>query len=211
MKLNLQPKSFFLIAGAVFVAGCGLVYMTYSNLGEEKKALEVLKADLKDEKTVQRELDEGKAKIATLKSQLSHLENGIPQAAYIPTMLDELEKYGKKNNLLILEVRPLFEENHKKDTESTKKSAYEEQSITVKGRGTYGDTMRFVDALKNFPKIVAVRSLTVTPKDSGKIEAGSPPLEFAIELRAFAFKDSPIESKPGDKTASASSEVKNES
>jgi Tfp pilus assembly protein PilO len=211
LKVQLQPKSFFLLAAVVLVAGLGVVYLTYSSIGEQQRSVEVLKSELKDEKAVQRNLDESKAKIGQLKSKLSHLENGIPEAAYVATMLHELEEFGKKNNLLILSVRPVFAEKSKKEGGSEHKSAYEEQNINVKGRGSYGDAMRFVDALKNFPKIVAVRSFTIIPKDSGKIEAGSPPLEFDISLQAYAFKDSPIGATEEDKTAKKGNGVSNES
>lgn len=211
VKLQLQPKSLFLLAGAVFLSGMGIVYLTYSSLGEQQRSLEVLKSELKDVKAVQRDLDESKVKISGLKSKLSHLEHGIPEAAYVATMLHELEDFGKKNNLMILSVRPVFEEKNKKEGDKASKSAYEEQNIAVKGRGTYGDAMRFVDALKNFPKIVAVRSFTIVPKDSSKIEAGSPPLEFDIALQAYAFKDSPTVDPEGEKTAKKGGEVKHES
>jgi Tfp pilus assembly protein PilO len=210
-KVKLQPKSFFLLAGVVFLAGMGIVYLTHSSLGEQQRNLEVLKSELKDEKTVQKELDATKATISDLKSKLSHLENGIPQAAYVATMLHELELFGKKNNLLILSVRPVFAEKSKKEGDSEHKSAYEEQNIAVKGRGTYGDALRFVDALKNFPKIVAVKSFTITPKDSGKIENGSPLLEFELALQAYAFKDSPAAKDENDKVAHNAKGVSHES
>ncbi|MEI7575707.1 MAG: type 4a pilus biogenesis protein PilO [Armatimonadota bacterium] len=212
-KAQLQPKSFFMLAGVVFLAGMGIVYLTYASLGEQERALQVLKSELKDDKAVQKEMDESKLKINKLKSKLSHLEHGIPEAAYIATMLHELEEFGKKNNLQILSVRPVLADKSKKEGDKTKKSAYEEQNIAVKGRGTYGDAMRFVDALRNFPKIVAVKSFTIVPKDSGKIEPGSPPLEFDIALQAYAFKDSPTvdPDAEGDKTASRTKGVKDES
>jgi Tfp pilus assembly protein PilO len=211
LKIQLQPKSFFLLSGAIFLAGMGIVYLTSSSLGEQRRSLETLKSELKDEKAVQRKLDESKAKIAGLKSKLSHLEHGIPEAAYLATMLHELEEFGKKNNMLILSVRPFFAEKSKKEKEGGSKSAYQEQNITVKGRGTYRDALRFVEALKNFPKIVAVKSFTIVPKDSGKIEPGSPPLEFDISLQAYAFKDSVLGDTDENMTASRQGEVKHES
>ena len=213
-KIQLQPKSFFMLAGVLFVAGMGIVYLTYSNLGEQQRNLEVLKSELKDEKSVQREFDETKAKIAGLKSKLSHLEHGIPQAAYVATMLHELEQFGTKNRLQILEVRPIVSEKSRKEGDSEKKSAYEEQNIKVKGRGTYGDAMRFVDALKNFPKIVAVRSFAIAPRDSGMIKRGTSPLEFELQIQAYVFKDSADRSTDAvdaEKTASRSIKVKDES
>jgi Tfp pilus assembly protein PilO len=113
--------------------------------------------------------------------------------------------------MLILSVLPFFAEKSKKEKEGGSKSAYQEQNITVKGRGTYRDALRFVEALKNFPKIVAVKSFTIVPKDSGKIEPGSPPLEFDISLQAYAFKDSVLGDTDEDMTASRQGEVKHES
>jgi Tfp pilus assembly protein PilO len=127
-------------------------------------------------------------------------------------MLHELELFGKKNNLLILSVRPVFaEKNDKKDGDSEKKSAYEEQNIVVKGRGTYGGVLQFVDALKNFPKIVAVRSFTMVPRDTATINSGSPLLEFELALQAYAFKDSPKGQEDDGKVASRTIGVRHES
>jgi Tfp pilus assembly protein PilO len=85
-----------------------------------------------------------------------------------------------------------------------KKSAYTELNVNVKARGGYADTLRFLNALKVFPKIVAVRTLSIVPKvggaDAKKTDA--PILEIDLELRAYAFKeDEPVKKDDENKTA----------
>ncbi len=202
VSLNLEPKTFFLLSGLVFVLGLGFLYLTYSNNVTQAQALEAQRKDIKDIKSVQADLDAGKTKINDLRSKLSHLENGVPPVAYVATLLHELEECGKKNNIEILGVQPEVIERKKDNGEEKKKSAYEEQKIRINGRGGYGDALRFVSALQQFPKIVAVRTVTINPKDTGKVVKGSPKLEIEISLLAFAFKD---DMKTSAKTASLTS------
>jgi Tfp pilus assembly protein PilO len=186
---NFTPKTYFILAGSVFAGGLGICYMTHSSNGEQQRALEVLKKDLRDEKQVQKELEESKLKVVEIERKLQHLEQGVPGFAYNATLLKELETYGVKNKVTILQVKPVMAAPSLKQ-EGEKKKPYEEQDIQVKARGTYDDAQRFISALKAFPKVIAIRTLSLSPKlDVGQDESKIPTLDIDIELRAFLFKD----------------------
>ncbi len=205
MKLNLTPKSFYALTGVVVFAGSGLMWMTNSSISSQTSHIETLKKEVRDEKTVLKELEDSKKKVEDLKFKLVHLEAGVQDFAYIPTMLKELEQFGKKNNLEITQVTPLVTPvTPGKDKEEDKrKSAYQEQNINVKGRGTYENSLKFLEALKVFPKIVAVRTVSLSPHaDNNAKKYGKPILELELELRAYAFKDDKKDSKE-TKTAAA--------
>jgi Tfp pilus assembly protein PilO len=208
MKLNLTPKSFYALTVVVVAAGAGLMWMTNSSISSQVSHIETLKKEVRDEKTVLKELDESKKKVEDLKFKLVHLEAGVQDFAYIPTMLKELEQFGKKNNLDITQVKPLITPTTPgKDKEDEKrKSAYQELNISVKGRGTYENSLKFLEAIKVFPKIVAVRTVSLSPHlENTTKKYGKPVLELELELRAYAFKDDKKDTKE-TKTAAATTD-----
>ena len=190
MKLALSPKTFFFAAGLVAVLGAGAMYMAYSNLGEMDAKVASLRKEARDEKEVQAQLEKTGVAIEGLRKKLNHLEEGVPQFAYIPTMTRELESAGRARGIEVLGVRPMpTQETKKDDGERPERKAYQELTIQVKGRGSYGSVMRFVQSLTRFPKIVEVRMLTLSPKIDSAAPLASPQLDADIELRAYAFKD----------------------
>lgn len=195
-KVNLTQKHFYMFTGLVAVLGLGLTYITYSSNSETVAKIETLKTELRDEQEVQQELTAMQKKVQELSTQLNHLESGVQQAAYIPTLLKELEDYGKKNKMTILQLKPIYAPpSNKKEDKKKREDAYLEMNVNVKARGQYYDALRFLNALKVFPKIVAVRTVSIAPKQdaSGSRTAGQPKLDIDFELRAYAFKE---EAKP---------------
>lgn len=190
MKLALSPKTFFFAAGFVAVLGAGAMYMAYSNLGEMDAKVASLRKEARDEKEVQAQLEKTGVAIESLRKKLNHLEEGVPQFAYIPTMTRELESAGRARGIEVLGVRPIpTPESKKEEGERPERKAYQELTIAVKGRGSYEAVMRFVQSLTRFPKIVEVRMLTLSPKIDSEAPLASPKLDADIELRAYAFKD----------------------
>jgi Tfp pilus assembly protein PilO len=209
--MNLNPKSFYILSGVVVAAGAGLLWMTNSSISEQSAHIETLRKELRDEKTVLKEVDEAKKRVDDLKFKLVHLEAGVQDFAYIPTMLKELEQFGKKNNLEITQVKPIAAPpSNGKDKDSKKdKSAYQELNVNVKGRGSYENSLRFLQAIKVFPKIVAVRTVSLSPHvDNSAKKAGKPLLDLELEIRAYAFKD---ENKETKTAAAIKKDGKNES
>ena len=202
MKMNLTPKTFYVFSGVVVAVGAGLMWIANSNISQQSAHIATLRKEVKDEKAVLRELDESKKRVDDLKFKLVHLEAGVQDFAYIPTMLKELEEFGRKYNLEIIQVKPIVTPVVAgKEKDLKQKSAYQELNWTVKGRGTYENSLRFLQAIKVFPKIVAVRTVSLSPHlDNNAKKTTKPVLELDLELRAYAFK----EEKKDTKTASAS-------
>lgn len=194
--MNLTPKTFYVLTGVVGVVGLGLMWMTNSSISDQSAHIATLRKELRDEKEVQAELASAKTKVDKLKFDLVHLEQGVQDYAYIPTFLKEVEAFGKKNNLQIIQVKPIPSPppTDKDKANKKEKAAYQELNISIKGRGSYEDSLRFLQAIKIFPKIVAVRTVSLAPHiDNSAKKALKPLLELDLELRAYAFKD---EDKP---------------
>ena len=205
MKVNLTPKTFYILSGVVVVVGAGMMWMTNSSISDQSNHIATLKKEVRDEKEVQAELVDSKKKVEDLKFKLVHLEQGVQDFAYIPTMLKELEQFGKKNNLEIVEVKPIpTPPPTEKEKQSKKeKSAYQELNVHIKARGSYEHSLSFLEAIKVFPKIVAVRTVSLSPHvTSSAVKAAKPVLELELDLRAYAFKEEDKPDKSAPKTAS---------
>jgi len=211
MKQPPNPKIFMMMSLGMVVAGGIAGFFGYSGMTAKADEVHRLKSEVKDARTVQKELDDSKAQLQETSEKLKHLEASVPDFAYVPTLLTELERVGKENGIEVLGVRPVPKppEAKKPDdgevsTSTVKQSKpYEELNIEIKGRGTYGDTMRFVQALQTFQKIVAARSVSLSPKT--EIGQTAKILDVSIELRAYIFK--PKDVKPDAPKSTAQLEV----
>jgi len=186
VKSTPNPKIFAAMAGVMFLAGAGAVGYQSQLLETEHKKVKELRAEAKDPKAVQAELDESKQKLEQCKSDLNHLELGVPDFAYVPTFLQDLAKAGQANGIEVTGVRPVPNPPASKDAPPQRK-AYDELNIEVKGRGNYASVRRFISALNTFPKIVAAKTVTLTPPNSTDPRNVSDKLDVVISLKAFVF------------------------
>lgn len=187
MKKAPNPKIFLILALATFVAGAGANYLAYTSLDDAQGKVKSLRSQVKPTSEVQSELEKSNKDLADTTSQLKFLEAGVPDFAYVPTMLAQLEQFGKQNGIEVTGVRPgPPPAANLKAGDKPERKAYDELIIEVKGHGKYGDVMKFVNALHTFPKIIATRSISMTPKIDLN-HTGTGGLDVTIELKAFVF------------------------
>lgn len=189
MKLQSNPKIFLALAGLALVGGGYGSYSQWNATQEISAQSEGLRAQMRNETDVRKDLEDSTKKVTTTAEKLSHLEKGVPQLAYMATLLQELDHAGRDNGIDVLGVRPVVDTRVSMVAQSAggevkKRKAYEELNIEVKGRGDYRSVLNFVRALQRFPKIVAARTISITPKtEQGKATK----LDITIELRAYLF------------------------
>jgi Tfp pilus assembly protein PilO len=187
-----QPdfRIFVGLAVASVIAGGLLVYSQWNSVGELQAKVDATQKEVDDAVGVRRELEASGERLAALKVKLAHLEKGVPDYRYVPTLLAELEKFGNANGIHVTGVRPMPLKVTSKPDEKASRKAYDELSIEVKGRGTYGDGLRFLRALHRFPKVVAARTISLQPRLVSTDPAGaSPNLELTVELQLFVFPE----------------------
>jgi len=176
---------------ALTVAGLGLCAYQYSALSDVSAKAESLAKEVQEQASIAKRAEDTASRLERTAARLAHLELSVSQAAYIPTMLSELEKTGRQAGLAVLGVRPIEapKPSSKDGKESPKKrKPYQELDIEVKGRGPYRAALNFLKALQSFPRIVAVRSLTLSPKSQAGANADlKPELDFTITIRTFVF------------------------
>lgn len=189
-KSGPNPKIFAVLAGVTLLGGLGACYWQYSNISDLQGKVANLTKEDKDEKTVRAELDAATAALTEGQAKLDHLERSVSKAAYVPTLLKELEAAGAQNGILVLGVRPIPKQEVKpKEGEGVKRDTkpYTELGIEVRGRGNYRSVLNFVNSLQTFPKIVAARTISMTPKNDPNASATGVNLEVTIELRTYLF------------------------
>jgi Tfp pilus assembly protein PilO len=205
MKKGPNPKLFLLLAVAALVLGGGVSFMAYNGLNSAQADLKKLQAESKNAAALQRMVAESQASLQESQVKLQHLEQGVQDYAYVPTMLSELDKLGKDSGIQVIGVRPVpkpptAKKDGAADGEMPKKKTYDELDIEVKGRGSYRSVMNFIQALGKFPKIVASRTIEMAPKNDPGMAGNS--LDVTINLRAYVFA-APQDKKNDTKTAMA--------
>lgn len=197
MKKSPKPTVYIVMMLATLVLGAGGMFWLWGEVSGRAAEAENIKKSIRSGADLEKELADSAAKLAESQSKLNHLEKGVPDFAYIPTMLKELETTGKQQGIDVFGVRPITiaEPAKKSDGSKPKRKPYDELAIEVKGRGTYRSVLNFVDSLKSFPKIVAARTVALQPIRSTKPEDDKGLLDVTIELRAYVFPEKEAETK----------------
>lgn len=189
MKKTPKPTLWLALTAAIALVGAGGMYMqygSYSDLGSEEVKLRRL---ARRPYQVEEELSKIMGDVQVAQQQLIHLEKAVPAFAYVPTLLKELESFGRQHGLEIFGVRPMPKQEAKdKKGAKKKKEPYVELVIEVKGRGSYDAVSSFVHGLQTFPKIVAARAVSLQPKNESNVSTDI--LDMTIELKTYLFRPS---------------------
>lgn len=185
MKNDESSKSILLMALAVLALGGGLTYWQYSSRSEAQARVDSLMAELPDEAQLQSELQTTTTQLEETRLQLEHVEKGVPTAAYVPTLLRELEQVGLQAELKVTGVRPVPAVPSDGETEE---KPYAELEIDITGTGGYRSVMNLLASLQRFPKVLEVRTIGLQPKQ-GEQRPGRIDLDASVRLKAYIFKE----------------------
>lgn len=195
MSNGTSPKTIGLMACVFLLGGGGATYYQYNALQQAKAKFVELEATVPKQEDLERELSETSKKLTEYRDNLSHLEQEVQDVAYVPTFMKELEAVGKFYAIDVTGVRPVPKAMQLANTSGegsleVKPKDYEEIEIEVKGRGSFEDVKSFLDALKTFPKVVAVKTINLTPQKD--LSGGSAnKLEAVVNLVAYVFPFDP--------------------
>jgi type IV pilus assembly protein PilO len=198
-----DPRIFLAMGALAVVGGLSLLYFQFNGLMEEQAKVRRLTGEVQAQRDLPAQLEVSKRELDVTRAQLAHLERNVPEFAYVPTMLRELEALGKRSGLQVVGVRPLEKSDAAKAEEAKGvRKPYEEMEIEVTCRGEYASIVKFVQALNGFPKVVGARAISVEPKkDPTRPKEEKPPLEVNARLRAYLFRDGESATKEVPKTA----------
>lgn len=189
MKKNINPNMYFGLAVLALLLAAGFLYKQNSSLDAMRGKVAQLQEQTREQDKIYNKLAESKQQLTDLQTKLAHLEQGIPDSAFIPTMLKNLADFGKQQHVEVTGLRPVAVRSSTtpaKDKFNDKKP-YEPLDMTLKGKANYTDLLAFVQSLNTFPQIVTVRTLAIQPGGS-RAKDGDRRLDVTIGLRAFLFK-----------------------
>ena len=168
--------------------------MQYSAMTGAESRYRSLEAEVPDEAEVKAKLAETETKLGEIQVQLDHLEKGVPNVAYVPTLLKELEQTGLQSQIKVTGVRPVAAPPSPAGSLEEEKPSYEEKNIDISGRGNYRSIIALLDHLQKFPKIVAVGTVGLTPRVTGTA-TNYDYLEVTVRLKAYVFADDAAQKK----------------
>lgn len=198
MKRGPDPRWMIALLVLALLVGGGVTYMVYSLHSRVKEDLEALKAKALDRQELEAQQLATEQQVREMQLKLANLEQGIPELAYMPTFLREIEDVGRQGGLAVTGVRPVPQQTSASTSETDAAAApsYQVIDFEIDGRARYRSVMTFLASLNRFPKIVEVRTISLSPANvSGR---SSDMLELKAALRAYAFP-------PGQTALSATS------
>jgi type IV pilus assembly protein PilO len=119
--------------------------------------LTTLNNELQELRVIKKKLEEFKSMIVELEVQLDEAQRQLPRSKEIPTLLNDISKFGKKAGLEFLSFRPASE---------AKKGFYAEVPINLVVNGPFHNLAQFIDDIVHYPRIIKISSVTMSsPKD----------------------------------------------
>jgi Tfp pilus assembly protein PilO len=188
MKKGLETKTMLLISAFSLVLGGAAVFVQYGSRAEAYSQKAAVESEVPDGKKLMGELREAKSQLAVRTAKLQHLEKDIPNVAYIPTMLRELEQVGLQSSLEVTGVRPVPPRPSSVGDSRPQSNRWEEVYIDVRGRGDFAAAMDLVDRLKSFPKVVELETISLKPKYK-EVSPNYEYIDTVFRIKAFVFPE----------------------
>lgn len=236
MRVKATKNTLIALGGGLLLVALlfgGLWHVQSSAVGKLRAELERKQKDLEDgQKTARREAEVLEA-LARDEEQIRFLESGVPEAAFVPTMLAQIEGLARETRNTVLGIRPVVvketatklekrrdpeaqTKDGKKDpkagdkkAEAKKPDPYTRLTIEVSLVGSFASSEAFIARLTQFPKIVSVEEVNVSPFTArgAKQEASAATLTTQIKLMAFIMKEPTPATQKGGATVRASADL----
>lgn len=182
------------LTGAVLAGSVGLYVWQTTEMAEVQKQVDAKRAEVASGERIASRLKRVEDEYATTAGQIKYLETSVTANEYVPTLLRQMEQLAKSVNLKVNSVRPTMEPAPPPitDPEARKKAPppppYDKIHIDMDIAGSYWSTAKLLYRLTEFPKIMSVETVQLTPQgDAGKTSAASPNLGVRLRLTGFIF------------------------
>ncbi len=159
---ELSARNRAIVVGVVLVLMIGAFYqLVYTKksakIDSQQSNLAALNSELQDLRAIQKKLVEFKGMIKELEAQLKEAQRQLPKQREIPTLLNDISKFGKESGMEFITFRPATEK---------KKGFYAEVPINLVFSGPFHNMAAFIDKVVHYPRIIKITSLSLTgPKE----------------------------------------------
>ncbi|GBC91847.1 hypothetical protein HRbin15_00306 [bacterium HR15] len=181
----------------LLVVSVGSIYLPFSFLQETQRQMAERQKQLEQARQAPQQLRLLQQQLENAQRELHFLEEGVSQAAYIPTMLKQVEQTARRLEMKIVAIRPQQnnqntqatqnQSNQQANNQPPAKKAYEEQLIEINLQGKFWSLMSFLKQLDEFPKILAVQTLNAQAKLKPEQQNANPDLDIRMTVKAFIF------------------------
>lgn len=219
MKLKPTRATLGILAGVVVLTGAllgALAWFQNSSLADANKLLQQKEQELADGQAVARRLEDVRARLDEDRSEVEFLEAQVADAAYIPTLLKQLEDLSIRTTNRVVGIRPIVvvqaptrlqqrrdpeaqakaegketsaDPKSKEEEEKKKKEAepYTKQGIQITLIGTYATSQLMAQQLTRFPKILSVDEVQIRPHRKGSYERNTASNLLDVEMKVTAY------------------------
>ncbi|MBL8049097.1 MAG: type 4a pilus biogenesis protein PilO [Chthonomonas sp.] len=193
MKNTSNPTMIAVLAGVVVLGSIAGAISFMGDAGKNDREAKALLSQIREEATVDRELAAINERLQLCNKRLEHIVDERPEVA-VSGLMTRLEQTGIANGLIVTGVRPKDDANKPapnqgKEGDKPVRKDYDDQLIEVKGSGEYISARRFIEALENFPNIVRIESLDISPRQNGTRDNSRGSLDMTITLRAYLYPE----------------------
>jgi hypothetical protein len=197
--------------GLVILLSGGIFWVQRGWLAEATDQLADKQSELQDGRAIAKRREEARSKLEADRALIANLEPGVSSAAFVPTLLKQLEALATQTQNRVVGVRPQIvaqspsKIEQRRDPDAQAKGEangggsgdkkdkapveepYTRLEIEVNLQGKFASAQRFVDQLMRFPKIVAVDQMSIHPKPAGEHDEPGL-LEIQLKVTAFIMK-----------------------
>ena len=211
-SLKPSKQTAMILGGMIGLALIGTAGYSFWQNGIREQQVAVIRnktQQVNDSTMVANQLDATEAEFQQVQGRIGRLESAVSENDYVPTLLRQIERLAKENDLRVDSQEQSFEAAPEPpaDPEARKKfvaQPYDKEFITLKVQGRYWSLARFLYRLTEFPKILSVEKLEFHPQQDGE-PGKSPLLDITINLTGYLFK--PSENTPAPEPSPAGIEV----
>jgi len=213
MSIAGDKKIVFALLGIAILCLIGLGGSLYhakaAELRDLQQTLDVKEAELAEMKAKVLDLPQLEERHEELRDRLSVLEPALPDSAYIPTFLRQIENLatGTRNEILLIRPKPpikpaavdqavkinnetgeIIDNPGAPPADAPPQLPYDFVPIELRLDGTYWTIISFLGELQQFPKMIAVNDISFSPNQTGTEKGHSPRLTASMELTAVVTK-----------------------
>src|SRR5689334_520097 len=190
MRLKPTKNTLVLLAavlGLLTVALGGVLWLEWTATVQTNQVWQTKDAELRDGQKIARRREDARRSLDEDRQQIHFLENSVSDAAYVPTLLKQLEDLATSTHNRVLAVRPQVvadpgptKMQQRKDPDAALKDTgsgdnkdaekkvekvdpYTRLGIQVTLVGGYQSTQLFIDRMMRFPKILSVDEIQLRP------------------------------------------------
>ncbi len=185
------------MSGGILALTGGLYVWQTGEVARIEKEVATKMDEVRNGERTAKQLEEVRAAAAVVDGKLRYLEQNVSQGAYIPTMLQQMEKKATSFGLTVnqsnhtIEIPPpppvLSREEQKAGKKPPPPPPYNKARIDMDLTGNYKNVGRFIHSLTRFEKIIAVNS--VVEQSKWDQVNSSPTLAVRIMMTGYVFPE----------------------